>query len=318
MENQQFRKPEDCSGISNDSNSKTRCGFVALIGATNSGKSTLLNTIMATKISITSHKVQTTRNQVRGIRTVGNTQMVFIDTPGIFNPKGKFDKAMVSSAWSAMNDSDCVVFMLDVVKGITPTFDSIVKKLRTINSPIALCLNKVDLVEKDKLLKLTTDIMKIADGLFSEVFMVSAIDGDGVRDLMQWVENQMPESPFFFDRDATTDLPLELHLAEITREKIYDLLHQELPYSIAVKTESIEEGKNSVSVKQIIYTTQENHKSIIIGAGGSKLKTIGMRAREEMSLIIGKKVNLFLFVKVKENWRENPDFFNDIGLEFKK
>ena len=312
MEKQVYQIQTDCSGI------KTRCGFVALIGATNSGKSTLLNTIMATKISITSHKVQTTRNQIRGIKTVGNTQMVFIDTPGIFNPKGKFDKAMVSSAWSAMNDSDCIIFMIDVVKGITQTFNNIVKKLRTVNTPIALCLNKVDLVEKEKLLKLTNEIMNVSENLFSEVFMISAIDGDGVDDMMQWIEKQMPESPFFFDKNAKTDLPLELHLAEITREKIYELLHQELPYSIAVKTESIEENEKSVSVKQVIYTTQENHKSIIIGAGGGKLKTIGMKARQEMSLIMGKKVNLFLFVKVKENWRETPDFFNDIGLEFKK
>ena len=313
MEKQVFKKQDDCSG-----DKKTRCGFVALIGATNSGKSTLLNTIMATKISITSHKVQTTRNQVRGIKTNGNTQMVFIDTPGIFNPKGKFDRAMVSSAWSAMNDSDCVIFMLDAVKGITQTFDSIVKKLRTIKTPIALCLNKVDLIEKEKLLKLVSDIMNIADGLFAEVFMISAINGDGLKELMGWVETQMPESPFFFDKDTKTDLPLELHLAEITREKIYELLHHELPYSIAVKTESIEENEKSISVKQVIYTTQENHKSIIIGAGGNKLKTIGIKAREEMSLLLNKKVNLFLFVKVKENWKETPDFFNDIGLEFKK
>lgn len=302
----------------NKNNEQTRCGFVALIGATNSGKSTLLNTILATKVSITSHKVQTTRNQIRGVKTDGDTQMVFIDTPGIFNPKGKFDKAMVSSAWSAMNDSDCVIFLLDAHKGITPTFDNIVKHLRTIKTPIALCLNKVDLLDKEKLLKLTSDIMKIAPDLFREIFMISALQNDGVGDMMNWIKGQMPESPFFFDRDTKTDLPLELHLAEITREKVYTLLHQELPYSIAIKTDSIEEEKNSFTIKQTIYTSQENHKSIIIGEHGSKIKAIGIKAREEMALIMGKKVNLFLFVKVKENWRDTPEFFTDIGLDFKK
>ncbi len=296
----------------------TRCGFVALIGATNSGKSTLLNTILATKVSITSHKVQTTRNQIRGIKTRNNIQMIFVDTPGIFNPKEKFDKAMVSSAWSAMNDSDCVIFLLDAHKGITSTFDNIVKHLKTINTPIALCLNKVDLLEKEKLLELTAKITKIAPDLFKEIFMISALNNDGIDELIKWVEKQMPESPFYFDKNTTSDLPLEIHLAEITREKIYKLLHQELPYAISIKTDKIENDKNLVTVRQTIYTSSENHKSIIIGARGSKLKSIGIKAREEMSLIMGKKVNLFLFVKVKENWRDTPEFFTDIGLEFKK
>ena len=217
-----------------------RCGFVALIGATNSGKSTLLNTILATKVSITSHKVQTTRNQIRGIKTDEDIQMVFIDTPGIFNPKGKFDKAMVSSAWSAMNDSDCIIFLLDAHKGITETFNSIVKKLQTVSTPIALCLNKVDLLKKEELLKLTAKIMEIAPNLFKEIFMISALNNDGVDDLITWVKKQMPESEFYFDTDIKSDLPIELRLSEITREKVYELLHQELPYSITIKTESIE------------------------------------------------------------------------------
>ncbi|MBD5398541.1 GTPase Era [bacterium] len=297
----------------------SRCGFVALIGATNSGKSTLMNTILSTKISITSHKVQTTRNQIKGIKNSGNTQMIFIDTPGIFNPKGKFDKAMVSTAWSAMNDSDAVIFLLDATKGITKTFDVVVEKLKTIKTPIALVLNKVDLIEKDELLKLTTDILKIAPDLFSEVFMISALENDGVEDVITWVKNQMPESPWYFEKDMKTDLPLSLHLAEITREKVYEYLHQELPYSIAVKTDKIEEGKNAITVNQTIYTSEENHKSIILGEKGSKIKVIGTKARQEMSLVFGgKKVNLFLYVKVKENWRETPEFFNDIGLDFKE
>ena len=197
-------------------------------------------------------------------------------------------------------------------------FDNIVKHLKTIKTPIALCLNKVDLLEKEKLLELTNKIIKIAPDLFKEIFMISALENDGIDELISWVEKQMPKSPFYFDENTTSDLPLELHLAEITREKIYELLHQELPYSIAVKTESIEEEENSFTIKQTIYTSNENHKSIIIGAKGSKLKSIGIKAREEMALIMGKKVNLFLFVKVKENWRDTPEFFTDIGLDFKK
>ncbi len=298
--------------------SNTKCGFVALIGATNSGKSTLLNTILATKVSITSHKVQTTRNQIRGIKTEDNVQMVFIDTPGIFNPKGKFDKAMVSSAWSAMNDSDCIVFLLDASKGITETFNNIVKKLRTVQTPISLCLNKVDLLKKEDLLKLTAKVMEVAPNLFKEIFMISALNNDGVNDLISWVKDQMPESPFYFDSDIKSDLPLELRLSEITREKVYELLHQELPYAISIKTENIDEEKDAFTVKQTIYTSSENHKSIIIGERGSKIKAIGTRARKEMEFVVGKKVNLFLFVKVKENWRDSPEFFTDIGLEFKK
>lgn len=299
-------------------NKKTKCGFVALIGATNSGKSTLMNTILLTKVSITSHKVQTTRNQIKGIKDDGDTQMIFIDTPGIFNPKGKFDKAMVSSAWSAMNDSDAVIFLLDSTKGITKTFDSIVAKLKTINAPVALALNKVDLIDKKDLLKLTSQIIKSAPDLFEEIFMISALENDGVDDLIKWVKGKMPESPWFFDKDMTTDLPLSLHLAEITREKIYEYLHQELPYSIAVKTDSIEEGNNAFTIKQTIYTSEENHKSIILGEKGAKIKLIGTKAREEMAVILNKKVNLFLYVKVKENWRDTPEFFTDIGLDFKK
>ena len=296
-------------------NKKTKCGFVALIGATNSGKSTLMNTILLTKVSITSHKVQTTRNQIKVIKDDGDTQMIFIDTPGIFNPKGKFDKAMVSSAWSAMNDSDAVIFLLDSTKGITKTFDSIVAKLKTINAPVALALNKVDLIDKKDLLKLTSQIMKSAPDLFEEIFMISALENDGVDDLIKWVNGKMPESPWFFDKDMTTDLPLSLHLAEITREKIYEYLHQELPYSIAVKTDSIEEGNNAFTIKQTIYTSEENHKSIILGEKGAKIKLIGTKSREEMAVILNKKVNLFLYVKVKENWRDTPEFFTDIGLD---
>lgn len=305
-------------------NLKTKCGFVALIGATNSGKSTLLNTILSKKVSITSHKVQTTRNQIRGIKTDKNTQMIFVDTPGIFTPRGGFDKAMISSAWAAMNDSDAVVFMLDVKKGITKTFDNIIKHLKTINTPISLCLNKVDLIEKRELLNLTQKIVEKTPDLFENIFMISATQNDGVSDLVSWIEGKMPEAPFYFDEDSNLDVPLMLHLSELTREKVYEYLHQELPYAIAVQTEEYKEkpaeGKKpaSVDIKQVIYTNQASHKSIILGEKGTKIKAIGIKARQDMEEMLGCKVNLFLFVKVKKNWRESAEFFTDIGLEFKK
>ena len=217
-----------------------------------------------------------------------------------------------------MNDSDAVIFLLDATKGITKTFNVVIEKLKTIKTPIALVFNKVDLIEKEDLLKLTMEVMKYAPSLFAEVFMISALENDGVEDVIKWVKSQMPEAPWYFEKGMKTDLPLSLHLAEITREKVYEYLHQELPYSIAVKTDKIEEGKNAFTINQTIYTSEENHKAIILGEKGSKIKVIGTKARQEMSAVLGgKKVNLFLYVKVKENWRETPEFFNDIGLDFK-
>lgn len=295
----------------------TKCGFIALLGATNSGKSTLLNTILENKVSITSHKVQTTRTQIRGIKTEDNIQMIFTDTPGVFSAKEKFDRAMVSAAWSAMDNSNCILFLLDAKKGITKTFDNIVTHLKTIKTPIALCLNKIDLIDKSELLTLVKQITESTQNLFEKVFMISALNNDGIKEIIKWIKIQMPTSPFLYNKDFITDLPIELQLAEITREKIYELLHQELPYKITVVTDSIKEEKKYISVEQTIYTSSKNHTSIIIGKKGSKLKAIGIKARCEMEHLLNRKINLQTIVKLKENWRTDEEFYTNIGLTFK-
>ncbi|MDR1476567.1 MAG: GTPase Era [Rickettsiales bacterium] len=293
---------------------ESKAGFVALIGATNSGKSTLVNAMMGEHLSITSHKVQTTRFQVRGVKNIGGTQIVFVDTPGVFAAKSRFDRAMVSSALSAMNDSDAVVVVVDAKKGLTPTFARMVEKLRTVRSPIAVALNKTDAVKKTELLGLAKEISDAAPGLFEETFMISALRGDGVDALLAWAKSKMPESEWYFGAGEASDLPLPVRLAEITREKVYEYLHQELPYSIAVATDSVD-GAN---VGQTIYASGENHKSMILGARGSKIKAIGTAARIDMERLLGRRINLRLLVKVKKDWRETPEFFRSIGLEYKK
>ena len=300
-------------------NNKTKCGFIAILGASNSGKSTFLNTILNEKIAIVTHKVQTTRGQIRGIKTDDNSQIIFIDTPGIFNAKEKFGRAMVSSAWSAMDNSDAVIYILDVTKGITKTFTSIINHLKTINTPIALVLNKIDLIEKNKLLSLTDEIIKIVPDLFNEIFMISALKNDGLNAVLEWIKQKIPYGDFVYEKNITTDIPLEIQLAEITREKIYELLHQELPYNIAVKTIDIKKdakGKATI-VSQEIYTNSVNHVSIIVGNKGKKLKEIGIKARKDMEKIIGNKVCLFTKVNVNENWKQQQDFYDNIGLIFK-
>ena len=301
-------------------NNKTKCGFIAILGASNSGKSTFLNTILNQKIAITTHKVQTTRGQIRGIKTEDNIQMIFVDTPGIFNPKEKFGRAMVSSAWSAMDNSDAVIYILDATKGITKTFTTIINHLKTINSPVALVLNKIDLIEKNKLLSLTDEIVKIVPDLFDEVFMISALKNDGLVSVLEWIKGKLPCADFMYENNITTDTSLEIQLAEITREKIYELLHQELPYNIAVKTTEIRKNDkgNATIVSQEIYTNSINHVSMIVGDKGKKLKEIGVRARKDMEKIIDGKVCLFTSVKVNESWKQQQDFYDNIGLIFKR
>jgi GTP-binding protein Era len=293
-----------------------RAGFVALLGATNSGKSTLMNAVLGSRLSITSHKVQTTRSQIRGVKEVGPAQIVFVDTPGIFAARGRFDRAMVSSALRAMDDSDAVVFLLDATKGPTRTFEWIAEKLKTVSSPVALAINKVDMVRKDMLLALAGNIVSRAPGLFEEVFMISALENDGVDALVEWAASKMPEGEWYFEPGRESDMSLEFRLAEITRGQVYSYLHQEIPYAVAVRTDGIEEGR-SLTVRQTVYAGEENHRSIILGAGGVKIKAIGTRARLEMERVLKRRVNLFLEVKVKKGWRDAPEFFSDMGLEFK-
>jgi GTP-binding protein Era len=292
----------------------TKAGFIALLGATNSGKSTLMNAILGEHVSITSHKVQTTRGQIRGIKNLGETQLVFVDTPGIFEARGRFDKAMVSSALSAMDGSDAVVFLADATKGATPTFARIVEKLKTVRAPVALALNKVDLVDKPGLLKLAREMTDAAPGLFDAVFMLSALKNDGTDRLLEWAESKMPESEWYFAGAEASDLPLPVRLAEITREKIYEYLHKELPYKLAVITD----GVDGANVLQTIYASEDSHKSIILGAKGAKIKSIGTAARLDMERVLGRKINLQLLVKVKRDWRDAPEFFASMGLEYKK
>ncbi|MDR2098561.1 MAG: GTPase Era [Rickettsiales bacterium] len=293
-----------------------KAGFVALLGATNSGKSTFLNAALGTKVSITSHKVQTTRSRILGIKNIGRTQVVFVDTPGIFTASGRFDRAMVGAALRAMDESDAVVLILDAAKGATGTFDSIAARLGTISAPVALALNKVDLVDKRSLLGLVRNITERAPGLFEEVFMISALKNDGVDGVVGWAASKMPSAKWYFEDGRISGMPLSFQLAEITREQVYAYLHQELPYAIAVKTDSIKEGAG-LSVAQTVYASQEGHKPIIIGARGAKLKAIGTKARLEMERLLKRKVNLFLDVKLRKDWHEAPEFFKDIGLEYK-
>ncbi|MCP1336105.1 GTPase Era [Futiania mangrovi] len=295
----------------------TRAGFAALIGAPNAGKSTLLNRILGQKISIVSRKVQTTRIQVRGVLMHGASQIVFVDTPGIFQPKRRLDRAMVHAAWSGAHDADTVVLLVDAQKGVTEEVQRILDGLKASGREGAiLALNKVDLVKPDVLLPLAE---KLSDtGLFDAVFMISAETGSGVGDLIAEVARRMPEGPYLYPEDHLTDLPERLIAAEITREKIFERLHDELPYKSTVETEKFEERPDgSARIEQTIYVARDGHKGIFLGKGGATIKDIGKRARIEISEVLDRPVHLFLFVKVRENWEDDPERYRDWGLDYK-
>lgn len=293
-----------------------RCGFVAIIGAPNAGKSTLVNLVVGTKVSIVSRKVQTTRMQVRGIAIEGDSQIVFVDTPGIFAPRRRLDRAMVEAAWSGTVDADVIVLLVDAAKGLDDEVDAILTRLKDVSIPKFLVLNKVDRVKaKSDLLVLSKKILdKVA---FDEVFMVSALTGDGVTELRTALANRMPEGPWHYPAEDVSDLPMRLLAAEITREKIYDRLHQELPYSTTVETTSWQERRDgSVRIEQTIYVERESQRSIVLGKGGQTIKAISSAARTEISQIVEARVHLFLFVKVKENWSDDPERYRELGLPF--
>jgi GTP-binding protein Era len=295
----------------------TRCGFVALIGAPNVGKSTLINALVGTKVTIVSHKVQTTRALVRGIAIAGGAQLVFIDTPGIFAPKRRLDRAMVTTAWSGAHDADIVGFLIDARKGIDAEADAILTRLGDVRTRKVLVLNKVDLVAKESLLKLASDL--IARGRFDATFMVSALTGDGVGDLRQWLADNVPAGPWHYPEDQVSDLPLRQLAAEITREKIYRRLHQELPYQSTVETDAWTERKDgSVRIEQTIYVERDSQRKIVLGKGGQTIKAIGADARKEIAGVVEKPVHLFLFVKVREGWGDDPARYREMGLEFPK
>jgi GTPase len=295
----------------------TRCGFVALIGATNAGKSTLANALVGTKISIVTPKVQTTRALVRGIATEGTAQLIFVDTPGIFAPRRRLDRAMVATAWGSTHDADIVALLIDAHKGVQDDDDAILHKLGDVRSTKVLVLNKVDLVDKLALLTLTQRLNERMT--FASTFMVSALSGDGVADLKRWLAVHVPEGPWLYPEDQISEAPLRQLAAEITREKLYLRLHQELPYQSTVETEVWKELRDgSVRIEQIIYVERESQRKIVLGKGGSAIKAIGAAARKDIAAAIEQPVHLFLFVKVREGWGDDPERYREMGLEFPK
>jgi GTPase len=295
----------------------TRCGFVALIGAPNVGKSTLVNALVGSKVTIVSRKVQTTRALIRGIVIDNNAQIILVDTPGIFSPKRRLDRAMVSTAWSGAHDADLVCVLLDAKAGLDEEADGILAKAAGVGHEKILVLNKIDLVPRERLLALA----KAANDrlAFAETFMVSALSGDGVEDIRRALGERVPPGPFLYPEDQMSDAPMRQLAAEITREKIYRKLHQELPYQSTVETDSWTERKdNSVRIEQTIFVERESQRKIVLGKGGAAIKAIGAEARKEIAEILGVGVHLFLFVKVRENWGDDPDRYRQMGLEFPK
>ena len=293
----------------------TRCGFVALIGAPNVGKSTLVNALVGSKVTIVSRKVQTTRALIRGIVIEGNAQIILVDTPGIFAPRRRLDRAMVSTAWSGAHDADLVCVLLDAKSGIDEEANAILAKLETVAHPKILVLNKVDLVQREKLLALAQAANERMR--FEHTFMISALSGDGVDDLRQALAKLVPAGPFLYPEDQMSDAPMWHLAAEITREKIYSHLHQELPYQSTVETDSWTDRKDkSIRIEQTIFVERESQRKIVLGKGGATIKSIGAQARAEIAEIMGVPVHLFLFVKVRENWGDDPDRYKEMGLDF--
>ena len=294
----------------------TRCGFVALIGAPNAGKSTLLNALVGQKVSIVSRKAQTTRALVRAIAIEGEAQIIFVDTPGIFAPKRRLDQAMVTSAWSGAEDADLVALLVDARKGLDEEVEAILARLAERSRPKLLILNKSDaLSNKTALIPLSAKLNELVP--FEETFMVSALTGDGVAQLRGALASRMPRGPWHYPEDQLSDMPMRMMAAEITREKIYDRLHQELPYRSTVETTSWEAARGgAVRIEQTIYVERESQRKIVLGKAGQTIKAIGAAARRELEDIIEAKVHLFLFVKVRENWSDDPERYREMGLEF--
>lgn len=292
-----------------------RAGFVALIGVPNAGKSTLLNSLVGTKVSIVSRKVQTTRALVRGIVIEGTAQIVLVDTPGIFAPKRRLDRAMVHSAWSGAADADAVCLLVDARKGVDEEVEAVLARLKDVRRPRILILNKIDLIPRERLLELAAKLNGLIP--FEQTFMVSALNGDGVETLKRSLAALMPEGPWLYPEDQVSDAPLRMLAAEITREKIYDRLHEELPYRSTVETDQWQiRPDGSVRIEQTIFVERESQRSIVLGKGGQTIKAIGQAARIEIAEAADAKVHLFLHVKVRENWADDPARYREMGLEF--
>lgn len=295
----------------------TRCGFVAVIGVPNVGKSTLINALVGAKISIVTPKVQTTRTLIRGIATAGAAQLILVDTPGIFAPRRRLDRAMVTTAWAGAQDADIVALMIDCRKGVYDG-DLVLGGLNDLHTgKTALVLNKIDLVAKPELLALAATLNERAP--FAATFMISARSGDGLADLKDWLADNVPAGPWLYPEDQISDAPLRQLAAEITREKLYLRLHQELPYQSAVETTAWKEHKNgSVRIEQTIYVERESQRKIVLGRGGATIKAIGAAARADIAEAVEQPVHLFLFVKVREGWGDDPERYREMGLDFPK
>jgi GTP-binding protein Era len=298
---------------------ETRCGFVALIGEPNAGKSTLLNRMVGAKVSIVTHKVQTTRTRIRGVALQGSSQLVFIDTPGLFKPRRRLDRAMVAAAWGGAADADVVVLLVEAHRGMRKGVAAIIESLKESGGEsknIALAINKIDRVKADTLLELTKDLNEAF--AFKKTFLISAEKGHGVEDLREWLAGEIPTGPWHYPEDQIADLPLRMIAAEMTREKLTLRLHQELPYQLTVETEGWEERKDgSVRVDQIIYVARDGHKGITLGPKGETIKGVSMASRKELSEFLGQTVHLFLQVKVRPNWLNEKDRYSEMGLNFR-
>ncbi len=296
----------------------TRAGFIALIGEPNAGKSTLLNRMVGAKVSIVTHKVQTTRARIRGVAMEGDAQLVFVDTPGLFKPRRRLDRAMVAAAWGGAADADVVVLMVEAHRGITEGVERILEGLEEIGQgrKVALAINKIDRVQSEVLLTLTSDLN--ARYAFSETFMISAEKGHGVDDLRKWLAGEVPEGPWLYPEDQIADLPMRMIAAEMTREKLTLRLHQELPYQLTVETENWEERKDgSAKIDQVIYVMRDGHKGIVLGKRGETIKAVSQAARAELEEFLDRKIHLFLQVKVRPNWLEESERYSEMGLDFK-
>ncbi|MDQ6438008.1 GTPase Era [Mesorhizobium sp. LHD-90] len=294
---------------------QTHSGFVALIGAPNAGKSTLVNRLVGAKVSIVTHKVQTTRAIVRGIATHGQAQIVFVDTPGIFKPRRRLDQAMVTTAWGGAKDADVVALLVDAERGIRGDGETILDNLKDVRQPKILILNKVDRVKPEALLTMAKDANERV--AFERTFMVSALTGTGCNDILDYLAASLPAGPWYYPEDQLSDLPMRQLAAEITREKLFLRLHQELPYSSHVETEKWEEKKDgSVRIEQTIYVERESQKKIVLGAKGETIRAIGQASRKDLAEILEQPVHLFLFVKVRENWSDDPERYREMGLDF--
>jgi GTP-binding protein Era len=296
---------------------ETRCGFVALVGAPNVGKSTLLNELIGAKVSIVTPKVQTTRSQVRVIALCEKSQIIFVDTPGIFTPKRRLDRAMVKAAWSGAGDADLVAILIDAKKGIDEEARGIIQRLAPAAGKKVFIINKIDLVQRDALLAMAEEANEL--GSFERIFMIAAANGDGVQDVLRYFAEAVPPGPFHYPADEISDVPMRFMAAEITREKVYLRLHEELPYQSTVETDSWKDLKDgSVRIEQTLFVERESQRKIVLGEGGRMIKSISMDARREIVAALEKKVHLFLHVKVRENWENDPERYRAAGLEFPK